>query len=372
MKKIGLVTAWGECGMGYLAKNWVYTLNKFKDKIDLQIFSRAKKWLTPYRWDGPNVIQGGESMDINNNIFWNWVDNFKPDIILFQDQNIYSKSFMQEESYKLKKLGIKLINYPDSIHWDELEKHKGLYDINIAHVKRNYNWLIDYNLEKPTFIPWGVIINNFPFIERKPIDKVTFYINIGTGTTRKGYKLLPGVINKISGTWITNLFNKKNYDFNFIATAIKNSENRINHKFIKYFNKHKNCKLIFETADNSRGGLFNLGDIYIYPTHVEGVGLTITEAMCTGLPVVTTDFPTMNEWIEDNKEGRLIKTSKIKKWRRPTMKAYADTTHLSEIMIDYIENPKKVNEHSNNARKKIEEVYNWDDRDEDFYKLISL
>jgi len=31
--KVGLVTAWGECGMGYLAKNWVYTLNKFLDEI---------------------------------------------------------------------------------------------------------------------------------------------------------------------------------------------------------------------------------------------------------------------------------------------------------------------------------------------------
>ena len=82
-------------------------------------------------------------MDINNPIFWNWVNTFKPEIILFQDQNIYSKTNMKEESEKLKKLGIKLINYPDSIHWGEFEKHKGLYDINIAHVKRNLDWLKD-------------------------------------------------------------------------------------------------------------------------------------------------------------------------------------------------------------------------------------
>ena len=126
--KVGLVTAWGECGMGYLAKNWVYTLNKFPEKIELQIFSRAKKWLTPYRWHGDNVVQGKESMDINNSTFWKWIDVFKPDVILFQDQNIYSKTEMQEESSKLKKMGIKLINYPDSLHWNELEKHKGLYD----------------------------------------------------------------------------------------------------------------------------------------------------------------------------------------------------------------------------------------------------
>jgi glycosyltransferase involved in cell wall biosynthesis len=130
--------------------------------------------------------------------------------------------------------------------------------------------------------------------------------------------------------------------------------------------------LIFETADNKKGGLFNLGDVYIYPTYVEGVGLTITEAMSTGLPVVTTNFPTMNEWIDDDVNGILINVSKVEKWRRPTMKAYSDTKHLSEIMIDYIENPEKVNEHSLNAREKIEKNYNWDDRDKDFYKLLEL
>ena len=31
-KKIGLVTAWGECGMGYVAKNWIYTFDKYKSK----------------------------------------------------------------------------------------------------------------------------------------------------------------------------------------------------------------------------------------------------------------------------------------------------------------------------------------------------
>ena len=34
-----------------------------------------------------------------------------------------------------------------------------------------------------------------------------------------------------------------------------------------------------------------------------------------------------------------------------------------DIMIDYIENPEKVIDHSNNARKKIETEFNWDDRD---------
>ena len=68
-KKIGLVTAWGECGMGYVAKNWVHTFKKYQNLIDCQIYSRAYPWLTPFRWKGKNIIDGPESMNINNQHF---------------------------------------------------------------------------------------------------------------------------------------------------------------------------------------------------------------------------------------------------------------------------------------------------------------
>ena len=32
--KLGLVTAWAECGISYIAKNWVHTLNKYYDIIN--------------------------------------------------------------------------------------------------------------------------------------------------------------------------------------------------------------------------------------------------------------------------------------------------------------------------------------------------
>ena len=85
-KRIGIVTAWGECGMGYIAKNWTYTLDKYNDKIEFHIYSRAFPWLTPFRWHGPKVINGPETMEINHSHFCEWVDSFKPDVILFQDQ----------------------------------------------------------------------------------------------------------------------------------------------------------------------------------------------------------------------------------------------------------------------------------------------
>jgi len=368
--KIGIVTAWAECGMGYLARNWIYTIEKNLNIFDYQIYSRAVKEFTPFRWQGDKVINGPESMEINHNHFWEWVDKFKPDTILFQDQNIYGPSNMQEETDKLKKMGIHLINYPDWILFDDVKKYKGLYHTNLAHIKRNFNWLKKEDCESPTYIPWGVILKNFLFIERNPKDKVTFYINLGTGTIRKGYTYIPNALNKLDGNWFHKLLNPPDYNYSFIATSIENSKHRINNNFIRKFNSNPNCELIFKTADNTKGGLFTLGDVYIYPTMMEGVGLTITESLASGMPVVTTNFPTMNEWFEDGHAGKLIDVNYLETNVMNMEKAHICSNHLAQILKEYIDNPSLIKEQSHNARKLVELKYNWDDRDIDLITLL--
>ena len=371
-KKIGIVTAWGECGMGYIAKNWIYTINKYPDLFEYNIFCRAVKKFTPFRWHGENVTQGPESMDINNSIFWNWINKYQPNIILFQDQNTYSQSNMIEETSKLKKMGIKLINYADWIYRNDLTNYRGLYDVNLAHINRNYQWFIDNDLESPTYIKWGVILKNFPFSKRSVKDQVKFYINLGSGTNRKGYQYIPKALNKMKGSniFIRKLF-PKNRSYKFIFSSQEKSSQNIDSKFLKAINYNHNCEIIYKTANNQAGGLYNLGDIYIYPSTMEGIGLTITEAMSTGMPVVTTNYPTMNEWFHDDKEGRLIKISKKKKTPMEIDKVFPNINHLAKIMIDYINNPQKVTEHSINARKQVETEYNWDDRDSQILDLFT-
>ncbi|MBC8256245.1 MAG: glycosyltransferase family 1 protein [Candidatus Marinimicrobia bacterium] len=53
-------------------------------------------------------------------------------------------------------------------------------------------------------------------------------------------------------------------------------------------------------------------------------------------------------------------------------KVIIDPSHLAEIMIDYIDNPQKVPEHSHNARQRIEQHFNWDDRDEQILNFLSI
>ena len=56
----------------------------------------------------------------------------------------------------------------------------------------------------------------------------------------------------------------------------------------------------------SAPGLYFRGDVYLYPTRLEGIGLTICEALASGLPVITTNDAPMNEFVIDGETGYLV------------------------------------------------------------------
>ena len=58
-----------------------------------------------------------------------------------------------------------------------------------------------------------------------------------------------------------------------------------------------------ERIDVQVGNVQNHADLYrnvdvaIQPSKMEGIGFMILEAVCAGLPVITTDYPPMNEYV---------------------------------------------------------------------------
>ena len=54
-------------------------------------------------------------------------------------------------------------------------------------------------------------------------------------------------------------------------------------------------------------------DVFVSPRKFEGIGMAFIEAMTMGLAVIAFDFPTMNEYIEHNKNGYLFSPNRIKK-----------------------------------------------------------
>jgi hypothetical protein len=46
--------------------------------------------------------------------------------------------------------------------------------------------------------------------------------------------------------------------------------------------------------------LYLTGDICIQPSKMEGIGFMVLEPACAGLPVITTNYPPMNEYIQQS------------------------------------------------------------------------
>jgi len=113
-------------------------------------------------------------------------------------------------------------------------------------------------------------------------------------------------------------------------------------------------------------GLYYLGDVYVYPTTLDGLGLTVYEALASGLPVIATDVAPMNEIItEDN--GKLVKVSsfRCRKDAYYWPQAFVDEDALIAAMQFYVENRDKIDFYRSQARKYAEEKLNiFDRRDE--------
>jgi glycosyltransferase involved in cell wall biosynthesis len=62
--------------------------------------------------------------------------------------------------------------------------------------------------------------------------------------------------------------------------------------------------------------LYETGDVAIQPSKMEGIGFMVIEPLCVGLPVITTDYPPMNEFV---RQPEML--TKLKWFKR---KAYAN------------------------------------------------
>ena len=54
--------------------------------------------------------------------------------------------------------------------------------------------------------------------------------------------------------------------------------------------------------------LFASADVCLAPSRWEGLGLHLYEAIALGLPVITNDYPPMNEVIRDGENGLLVRS----------------------------------------------------------------
>jgi glycosyltransferase involved in cell wall biosynthesis len=107
---------------------------------------------------------------------------------------------------------------------------------------------------------------------------------------------------------------------------------------------------------------YSEGDVYLYPSRLEGIGLTLPEALSSGLAAITTDSAPMNEFVRHGENGMLIavRTSCARPDGYYWPESLCDEESLAEAMRTYVRNPELALVHGMRAREMAERDLIWE------------
>lgn len=349
---IGIVTTWRECGAAYVSRAYLDVLSK---ENNVFIYARdGKKYVKGNpRWDKPYVWWGKDlpAFVIDQKDFFSWIDENKIDLVIFNEQRNWDIILSCK-----KRKDLIIGAYIDYYTSETLEFFK-LYDFLICNTKRHYSIFKDFR--NCFYIPWGTDIELFkPKSEKHKI--LTFFHSAGgLGINyRKGTDIIIRALPKIK---------EKNFKI-IIHSQLPLEEYKPN--LIEIIKNDQRIEFVARIVPPS--GLYYLGDIYLYPTRLEGIGLTIAEALSCGLPVITTDCPPMNEFVQDGYNGKLVKVKEYLGrhdgyyWAE----SIVDENSLIEAMNFFLLNPEKIDEFKKKARESALKNLNWQNNAKDLSSIL--
>lgn len=345
---IGFVSTWFERGAAYVTKAYIDLLEK---NNEIFIYARGGEHYAKKdpKWDSPNVTWAPKIG--GTRIVWShmkrWIDSNKIDTIFFNEQH----EFDIIAKIKMYRPDVKIGSYIDYYKISTINNFN-LYDYLICNTKRHFDAFKDH--KQVYYVPWGTDIELFKPREMKvkPSNQIVFFHSMGM-SNRKGTDLL---IDAFIGEELYK-------EAKLIIHTQKELDNNID------YNKY-NIEVINKTV--SAPGLYHLGDVYVYPTKLEGLGLTTYEALSCGLPVITTNYAPMNEVITDD-VGRLIDVEKVvcreDAYYWPL--AISNVKSLAQCMKYYIDNKESIHIHKSRAREFAVKELSWIDRKDQIQDIFT-
>ncbi|MCF7807271.1 MAG: glycosyltransferase family 4 protein [Candidatus Marinimicrobia bacterium] len=155
------------------------------------------------------------------------------------------------------------------------------------------------------------------------------------GVGRKGTEYLISALDKVDTSYkLILLIQKNNYTKHLIELAKHNNN-------ILVVEKHVNDRLYQKYLESSH--------LAIYPSKVEGYGLSLIEALSVGVPVVTTDASPMNEIVIDGQNGMCVSaTLDDEESEYPIYSINVEA--LRETLINLMNSPTRLKEMGTNAK----------------------
>lgn len=354
---IGIVTTWFERGAAYVSRQ---IRDVLVQEHNVYIFARGGEETgrgNPV-WDDGTVFWGrdvkGESTELDLKEFSRWVETQKIDIVIFNEQRWWDVvEFCNNR-------GLVSGAYIDYYTEDTIPLFD-LYDFLICNTMRHLS-VFDKH-PQCFYIPWGTDIDLFTPQTEKAIkpDGITFFHSAGMAPDRKGTDAVIRAFKEIK--------NKKSYLF--LHTQVELSEwfpalkDEID-------GLEKEGRLMVYKGTVKAPGLYHKGDVYVYPAHLDGIGLTMAEALSCGMPLITVDNPPMNEFYHESC-GSLTALSRI--YSRADgyywPKVDVDEEDLRNKMDHWAGLIDKIVTYKRNARAFAEEKLNWKKNAKELLSMIT-
>ena len=353
---IGIVTTWFERGAAYVSRQYKELLEK---EHSVYVFARGgeKQAKNDPEWDGPEIFWAKrfyrESTEIDLKEFKKWIDSNKIDIVLFNEQRWYDVLLFCRQN---KIICGSYIDY----YTEETVLLHGLYDFLICNTRRHAS-AFDWH-PQVFYIPWGTDTKLFkPHFDSPDGNYTVFFHSAGVAPHRKGTEQILFAFAKMDNKE-SKLIIHTQIDLGKLIPETA--------EIMEELKSENRLEIINKTV--SAPGLYYLGDVYVYPSHLEGIGLTMAEALSCGLPLITVDFPPMNEFV-DPSISKAVPVSKIYSradgyyWPKNDV----DIDALSRTMDSYCINRKDLDKLKKKARVYAEEQLDWDKNAEKLLKQIS-
>lgn len=340
--RVGIVTTWFERGAAYVTLQYARKL----EAANIEVFIYARGGYDEnFNNDYPIEIDEGHNLIVRSALnikqYENWLKSSQISHVLFNEQ------FWWQPVILTKKMEIKCLAYIDYYTKDTVPIF-AIYDKLFCNTRRHYSAFED--LDNAIYLPWGTDVELYSPRDRNiNSDEVVFFHSVGWSPMRKGTDLLLKAASMIDK------------DFKLIL-----------HSQIDLLNALPECKgLIIKLLDSGRlelinktveaPGLYYLGDVYVYPSRLEGIGLSIAEALSCGLPAIVPDNGPMNEFIHNSTcKTIIVKEFEVRDDNYFWPMCIIDIEDLALKMEYFIDKKVCLNELSRITRKHAEKNLNWE------------
>jgi len=223
------------------------------------------------------------------------------DVVLFVETPFYPELLTLAKSQGKRIVCIPMLEWmpPSKTSWTTL------VDLYVCPTNHCHTTLTNEGLPTSLFL-WPTAPTNFQYTQRNTVNNFLFVNGTGGWRNRKGTDTLAKALQ---------------YDPNLPILVRTQRTTGL----------PPNVKVLPREPDNSK--LYSVGDVLLYPAHVDGYGLQPVESMCSGMPVIV---PEGNPWNDNPALLRMPTTHSKVKVKRPVDWYNIDPKQLALTLRDLI------------------------------------